>query len=244
MQILTSLEELSGFIQDLDEQPLCLTDTGFLYALAYDDDRLFDKATDVFELFSDHKVEIYANVISRIEFVDLIFRKQVTQGCIELFNTIKHGIRNEPIFNLLKDIRDKDTAARRQNHSYKIDERRLKKLREVIGRHGVDEWQAFCKKYVGSMLVSEWMVTEKELGLNFIEVMEGDVSEHFNSPLKWTDMVELMGTHGLRGPDAMILNLFYMSKFQILITTDGDFETCPSDPWVFSETDKAIFHLK
>ncbi|MBY0384553.1 hypothetical protein K2X05_05290 [bacterium] len=243
MKILTSIEELSELLQDLDETPLCLADTGFLYALAYDDDRLFKNATDIFELLSEHKVELYTNVVSRMEFVDLIFRKQVTQGCIELFNKIKQSTPNESLFKLLKDIRDKDTAARRQHQSYKIDERRIKKLRETIGKYGADEWQSFCTKFIGSMLVSEWAMIEKDLGLNFIEIMEGDISEYFNSPLRWIDMVELMGKHGLRGPDAMILNLFAKSKFQVLVTADSDFQTCFTDSFTFPRADKAIYCL-
>lgn len=33
-----------------------------------------------------------------------------------------------------------------------------------------------------------------------------------------------MATHGQRGPDAMIVNLFDKSKFPLLITSDSDLE--------------------
>jgi hypothetical protein len=56
-------------------------------------------------------------------------------------------------------------------------------------------------------------------------------------------MVEVMGEYGLRGPDAMIVNLFSKSSFQILITADSDFESCLSDPLI-SSSDKAIFLLQ
>lgn len=83
---------------------------------------------------------------------------------------------------------------------------------------------------------------EEELALNFVEVMEGAESELFHSPLRWADMVALMGAHGLRGPDAMIANLFRKSKFSVLITTDGDFESfLPSLP--ASAGNQAIFLL-
>jgi len=98
------------------------------------------------------------------------------------------------------------------------------------------------QKYVGSLLVNEWNLLEEDLGLNFVEIMEGDVSELFESPLRWADMVRLMGEQGLRGPDVMIANLFSRSKFQILITTDGDFESCLSTPLIGS--DKAILLLE
>lgn len=244
MKVLRSLEDLARHFDGLGEQPQCLADTGFLYALAYDDDRLFGQANDLLDLLSDRGASLYANVISRMEFVDLIFRKQVTQGCIQLFSTLKRESQGEPIFNLLKDLRDQDTAARRQRQSYKIDERRLKKLRQNVDQaYGIDDWKDFCKKFVGSMLVNEWTMIEEDLGLNFVEIMEGNVSELFESPLHWADMVQLMGGHGLRGPDAMIVNLFSKSKLPVLITTDGDFESCFSDPVVSEPSNKVIFLL-
>lgn len=244
MKVLRSLEDLSRHFDDLGERPKCLADTGFLYALAYDDDRFFNQANDLLDLLSDRRASLYANVISRMEFVDLIFRKQVTQGCIQLFSTLKREPQNEPIFNLLKDIRDQDTAARRQNQSYKIDERRLKKLRQNVGQaYGVGDWKEFCKKFVGSMLVNEWTMIEEDLGLNFIEILEGNLSDLFDLPLRWTDMVQLMGDRGLRGPDAMIENLFSKSKLPVLITTDSDFESCLSVPLLPGSPDKAIFLL-
>lgn len=243
MQILRDPEFLSKYFHSLEVQPKCLVDTGFLYALAYADDRLFEQVNDLLDLLSDYGVTFYINVISRMEFVDLLFRKQVTQGCIELFNNIKHNAQYKDIFNLLKDIRDKDTAARRKSQSYKLDEYRLKRLRENIKYvHEIGGWEDFCQKYVGSMLQNEWMMIEEDLGLNFIEVMEGSVSDEITSPLRWKDMVNLMGEHGLRGPDAMILNLFMQSKFEILITTDSDFKLC-LDNQFFTSRNKAVYLL-
>lgn len=243
MQVLRGLDDLSRYLQSYGDQPKCFADTGFLYALAYDDDRLFHQANDVLDLLSERDASLYANVISRMEFIDLIFRKQVTQGCIQLFGSLDRESYGEPIYALLKDIRDKDTAARRQNQSYKIDERRLKKLRQNVEHaYGIEDWKDFCKKYVGSMLVNEWALLEEDFGLNFIEVMENAASDLFDSPLRWTDMVRLMGEQGLRGPDAMIANLFAKSKFPILITTDSDFEACLSAP--LTESNKAIFLLQ
>lgn len=108
MKVVISQEELAGLLRDLNQPPQCLADTGFLYALAYVDDRLFNPANDLLDTLSDYKAELYVNVVSRMEFVDLIFRKQVTRGCIELFNTVKHNDHSDSMFNLLKDIRDKE----------------------------------------------------------------------------------------------------------------------------------------
>ncbi len=48
-------------------------------------DRLHSQDSEIFDLLAEREVGIFANVISRLEFVDLIFRKQVTLGAIQLY---------------------------------------------------------------------------------------------------------------------------------------------------------------
>jgi hypothetical protein len=176
-----------------------------------------------------------------MEFVDLILRKQITKGCIKLFEKIERGVHNQELFNLLKNIRDNNTAAERNKESFKIGEGQIKKLRKLIvdSTAGTD-WKNFCAEYTHSVLVPEWKLLEDELGLNFIEILEGETSELFKEPLRWSDMVQIMGQHGMRGPDAMIMNLFQKSSFPLLITGDSDFENCFEDSKTLS---KAVFIL-
>lgn len=244
MNVLKGVEKLSLYLEKHDCQMGCFADTGFLYAVSYQDDRLYDVASQVHDLLAERKIPIHANVITRMEFVDLIFRKQITFGAMQLFDSVKAGPVPRSLFNLLKDIRDKNTASQKEKKSYKIDEHRLKRLRKELEQAlEIMSWKKFCKTYAGKMLVSEWTLLEQELGLNFVEVMEGGVSDEIESPLLWKDMVEVMGEYGLRGPDAMIVNLFSKSKFPVLITADSDFESCLSDPLV-SASDKTIFLLE
>lgn len=244
MNVLKGVEKFSRYLEKHDCRTGCFADTGFLYAVSYQDDRLHDIASQVHDVLAECKIPIHTNVISRMEFVDLIFRKQVTLGAIQLFDSVNAGSIPKSLFNTLKDIRDKDTASKKEKKSYKVDEFRLKKIRKELEQAlDVMSWREFCKTFVGKMLVSEWTLLEQELGLNFIEVMEGGVSDEITSPLLWEDMVEVMGEYGLRGPDAMIVNLFSKSDFPVLITADRDFESCLSDPLI-SASDKTIFLLE
>lgn len=230
MQIIRRMESLKKILENNDVETGCLADTGFLYALSYEDDRLFEVANDVHDLLVEYKVPIYSNVISRMEWIDLIFRKQVTLGCIQAFEMATNHSYHKPIYNTLKDIRDKNTAAKKNNESYKVDEGRLKKLRKnLISEYGITDWTDFCSQYVGQKLTNEWESIEQDFGLNFIEIMEGQVSDMFDSELKWKDMVEIIGKQGFRGPDAMIVNCFYRSRLELLITSDSDFEYCLTD---------------
>lgn len=244
MQILRNLKELKDFLGGEPIQRGCLADTGFLYALAYDDDRLFNTANDVFDLIGSLNTPLYANVISRLEFVDLIFRKQITDGAIQIFETMKLNTVHKDLWSFLRNIRDQNTAHKKLNMSYKVDEGRLKRLRYQLEEAASPiKWREFCKLYSGTKLFNEWRMIEEDLGLNFIEILEGHASEHFHTPLLWSDMVNVMGEQGLRGPDAMIVNLFSKSKFPLLITSDTDFENCFTNQ-LDLHSDKAIYILQ
>lgn len=242
MRILRTSDELSEYLNANDCKAGCFADTGFLYGAAFKDDRLFGKASDAVELIAEREIPLYANVISRMEFIDLILRKQLTAGCVELLGRLEQNDENEKLFNLLKNIRDNQTAAKRNKESYKISENHLKKLRGIIKQFGSEyDWNRFCAEYADRLLFNEWKMLEEDLGLNFVEVLDGGTSEFFKEPLRWNDMVQIMGKHGMRGPDAMIANLFLKSRFQLLITGDSDFETVLEDSP--DANDKAVFIL-
>jgi len=243
MKFLRTLTELTAFLEQHRLELGCLADTSFLYALSYQDDRLYSRANDVSDILAETNIPIYTNVIGRVEFIDLIFRKQITFGAIELFATLSTNSTHRDVYNLLKNIRDQDTAHRRDCQSFKISEGRLKDLRTAIENAvGPLNWRQFCGQYAGSKLFSEWQIIEQELGLNFIEILEGQVAPFFKEPVTWSDMVQVMSDQGIRAPDAMIANLFAKSKFKLLVTGDKDFEACFSNS-LHTQEDQAILFL-
>lgn len=242
MIFLKSANDLARYLSGVNNTEGHLADTGFLYALAFDDDRLHTSAHITLEALSEVDIPLYANVVSRMEFVDLIFRKLVTYGVAQVYENMNSNSNHKKLWNLFKNIRDQITA--NSGTSYKVDESRLKKIRfELEQANGPLGWKSFCQTYVDDKLYNEWVFLEEDLGLNFIEIMEGNISDKFVEPLRWADMVKVMGKQGLRGPDAMIANLFAKSKFPLLITTDSDFEKCFSDP-IDNIENKAIFLLQ
>jgi hypothetical protein len=145
MQVLTKADQLAKHLAGHGCEPGCLADTGFLYAASYMDDRVYNLAVEVFEVLAEFDIPIYANVISRMEFIDLIFRKQVTLGAVQMFHGITPANVNSRLFNLLKNIRDQDVAHKRKNQSYKISDRRLKDLKdELETAAGSEAWTKFC----------------------------------------------------------------------------------------------------
>jgi hypothetical protein len=82
MKVLKGVEKLSSYLEKHDCRIGCFADTGFLYAVSYQDDRLYNVASQVHDILAEREIAIYTNVISRMEFVDLIFRKQVDRESI------------------------------------------------------------------------------------------------------------------------------------------------------------------
>lgn len=242
MNVLRTGDELSNFLRLKSSKAGCLADTNFLFGLAYKDDRLFERANDIHDLLAEYNIPIYANVTSRIELIDLIFRKQVTDGCVQLFNSASPYSHEKTIYKTLKHIRDKVTAGNKKGEIFKVNEWQLKQLRKLIASdYGIKDWKHFCSRYVGEMLFNEWVTVEEELGLNFVEIMQDDISDLFDTHVTWPDLVRIMGEQGLRGPDAMIVNLFSNSKFPLLISGDSDFETFSAD--ILLNSNKVVFIL-
>lgn len=236
--------EIERYLESEPCEAGILADTAFLYALSDTDDRLYKSALDVYEPLENRGVAIFANVISRMEFVDLLFRKQITGGAIEIFKSLDPAVASKNIFNFFKSIRDEDTAHRNDGQSYKIPEGKLKKLREHLESEASSmDWKEFCQKYTGAKFHNDWSVYEQELGLNFVEVLEGQTSDIIASPLFWADMVQVMGEQGIRGPDAMIANLFLKSRFPLLITADKDIARAFDDESPEHES-KTILYLE
>lgn len=240
MQVLRGIDSLRKFLSD--SRSGILADTGFLYAAADTDDRLNDKALEVYELLEEFEIPVYVNVISRMEFADLVFRKQLTIGAIETYEKMS-GDQTRSLFNFLKSVRDENTAQLRSGQSYKIAEGKIKKLRAHFEELDGAAWRIFCQQYAGEKLSNEWKILEEEFGMEFIEVMEGQTSDVIEKPLYWSDMIQVMGREGLRGPDAMITNLFLKSGLPLLITTDEDIikSFADDDP---EHANKSVFHLK
>jgi len=225
MEILRGIEQLKNFMSRIDCREGCLADTGFLYGASYTEDRLYQQALEVFLILEEAKIPIHINVVGRMEFVDLVFRKQLTTGAISVFQSLNAKTADKSLFDFLKKIRDDDSASKKKRQSYKIGEKQLKKLRLKFEESGDPQaWKIFCSTYVGKMLINEWEMLEDELGLHFIEVLSGQTSFLVKQPLYWRDMVQAMGDLGVRSPDAMVINLFNSSALSLLITADKDFE--------------------
>lgn len=242
MEILRGIGQLKQYMKKTDCSIGCLADTGFLYGVSDMDDRVYMQALEVFEAFEEQDIPLYTNVIGRTEFVDLVFRKQLTIGAVKLFESMTPQTAHRSLYDFLKKIRDESTTAKRNKQSYKIGENQLKKLRSKIeDSAGPAGWKTFCLKYAGQMLLNEWKILEEELGLYFIEALEGQTTELIPRPLHWSDMVQTMGELGIRGPDAMIINFFKSCALPLIITTDKDFNFADIDDGLLPQ--KAVLIL-
>jgi hypothetical protein len=94
-------------------------------------------------------------------------------------------------------------------------------MAKIIGKEK-DLWTELCEDRIGTKLVDIWDETESALGLNFLSLRKEDQDLHLNQKPEWEGVTELISKHGLSSSDAMILNMFLSSKFEVIASSDSD----------------------
>ena len=83
-------------------------------------------------------------------------------------------------------------------------------------------WEAFLNQYIDDKLFAAWDDVVEAFGLNFLSLRQEDKDSFISIPPEWDQTVKLMSEEGLSSSDAMIVNMFYSSKFEGLLSSDAD----------------------
>lgn len=83
-------------------------------------------------------------------------------------------------------------------------------------------WLELCSEKISDKLGKIWINTQDSLGLNFLSLREDDQKNHLNEKPDWLNVTRLMGDYGVSSSDAMILNMFFVSKFSAIASSDRD----------------------
>lgn len=227
MRLISDVSEFKSFVESSEKVARgCVVDTSVLFAVTYES-KSHLAATEAMEFLAEKSVPLISNVTTRSEFLDVIIRRQLTCGVIEFFNRYGKTIDSSTrLFKILKSVRDKESENESQGDVYVLEPTRLKEIRRLLSDDGnrVSRWLQFCAHYLSPRLQDEWELLEDEYGLTFLEVLEGEINDYFPKGLLWKDLVKLAGRSGLRSSDAMILNFFGSSVFEVLVTRDHDFK--------------------
>jgi predicted nucleic acid-binding protein len=202
----------------------CLVDTNFLVALTYEPHVFNEHTVAAYDTLADCKVPIYVGLPSRSELLDVQRRIIITEALMDM---IAPGSKWKISKETTKTIRAQKTWVDTQATGDKLPilpDSRIKSCKEIFlpkNHSGQSGWLEICKHFL-SDLRSTWAEAEKKLGLRYIGVREAEESKLFKKKLEWENLYRLSAKTCMASQDAMLLNLFDCSIFQILISTDYD----------------------
>ncbi len=202
----------------------CLVDNSILFALSYPLDTFNEEAEKAFNILSKNSIPAFTNVNIRTEFIELHRRVAIPEALIDLLEDSEKLLDTE-LAQQLKSLRTSYRKAQKEEKSYKLDDRSIKKYRNLLKKYELGEkdgWEQFCEDYLTGAVQSIWDTTVKQWNLNFISLRATEKHPLIKEDVTWENMVKLVERFGLGSMDAMILNLFRCSTLSVLLTADED----------------------
>ena len=200
-----------------------------LFSVGYPLDLFNEEAEAAFSVLIDQQVPIFSNLNVRLEYLEL-HRRVLIPECLIDFLKDREDVLDSVVSLRLKSLRTRyRTAHDNGSGQFKLSDKEIKELRTVLSSYrsgDKDAWELFCQDYLQGKIEVVWDQIVEQLGLNFIGLRTHEESSALVEPFSWSAATRLMGQFGIGSVDAMILELFLSSQFQILLTSDRDMAYC------------------
>lgn len=206
-----------------------LIDTNILVAATYDLDKYNEIAVNFIDSLADREIPLYCNVNIRSEFLEIHRRIVISESLLDFEEKCDKAKLPSELASELTSYRNSYERKRKNKPDEpprKLSESEIKTFKimmvNVHGNRGDDLWNEFCDNNIGTKIIELWEETEKDFGLNFLSLRKEDQELHLNQKPEWEDVVKLMTNPALSSADAMIVNMFFVSKFEVIASSDVD----------------------
>jgi predicted nucleic acid-binding protein len=222
----------------IDERPNLklgmMIDTNLLVAATYDFDENNEKTKEFLELIFENEIPLYCNVNVKAEFLEIHRRIIFTEAIIDFAQAIDIVKLPPSLASKITSLKTRVMKLEKRNKEEKIDPPKVLRLSEaeikdfkleivrVSNSAGENLWYELCESRVGDKISTLWEDSKDEYGLNFIGTRQDDQDKHLKFEPDWSNATDLMERQGLSSADAMIVNMFLASKFDVLITSDNE----------------------
>lgn len=224
-----TFSELQTFIAANPAAKLgCLMDTSILFSASYDLDLFNAEAARAVDVLADLGVPIYTTYNVRSEFLELHRRIIIPECLADLLEDVGKELRPELVAKLTS-MRTQMRKATADGKPYKLSEQQIKIFRAALATYRLGEqdgWEAFCQNYLSEKIERVWDAAVEQLGLNFIGLRAEEDNAVLLGQPSWKGTTALVGRFGIGSVDALILDLFFNSKFLFLVTSDRDMAYC------------------
>lgn len=218
----------SDFLKTLGKQDTLknglVVDTNVLISATYDSDKFFDPTQQFLSLVAENKIPLFCNVNVRSEFLEIHRRIIFSEALFDFIDSVDKSMLPVTLSSqLAKWSKNNKTRVSSGKSPLRLSEADLKSVKlEIIkiSDGNKDLWSALCENRIGNKLSYLWEQTVDELGLNFLTTRKEDQGEYLNKHPEWEDTIKLIEQQGLSSSDAMILNMFFSSKFDAIVTSD------------------------
>lgn len=228
-----SLWGYSDFLSLLNSRPKIkdgiVVDTNVLISATYDGDAFNEQTNDLLDLITENRVPLFYNVNVKSEFLEIQRRISFTLGLLSFEAETKSATLPPELARRLGTIRSNQT--KRENtgrNNLRLGEAEIKEFKSLMICEELPSgnlWRAFCRQYIGNELLESWNDLVEKFGLNPLSLRTEDQDKHIQNPPSWEDAIELMSSEGLSSSDAMIVNMFQASNFEVILSSDADVGT-------------------
>lgn len=205
-----------------------LIDTNILVAATYELDKFHEPAMDLIDALIGRSIPLFCNVNIRAEFLDIHRRIIFSEGIIGFERVCEKALLPPDLAGDLSTYRrryEQHEKNKPEHPPLRLNDFEIKNFRgkmlQVRGAN-TDLWSELIVHQVSTKISDIWKKTEDRLGLNFLSLRKEDQERHLNRKPDWDDVEKLMSNPGLSSSDAMIVNMFFASKFEVIASSDAD----------------------
>lgn len=211
-----------------------MIDTNLLIAATYEFDENYEKTKELLELIFENQIPLYCNVNVKAEFLEIHRRIIFTETIIDFAQAVDITKLPPTLASKTTTLKNRVIKNEKKNKDKKQDPPKVIRLSEaeikdfklemlrVSNTSNENLWYELCETLVGDKISTLWEETKEEFGLNFISTRKEDQDKHLKFEPDWNKATDLMEKQGLSSADAMIVNMFFSSKFDVLITSDNE----------------------
>ncbi len=211
-----------------------MIDTNLLIAATYEFDENYEKTKEFLELIFENQLPLYCNVNVKAEFLEIHRRIIFTEAIIDFAQAVEITKLPNTLASKTTTLKNRVIKIERKNKDEKLDPPKVIRLSEaeikdfklemmrISNTSNENLWYELCESRVGDKISTLWEETKEEFGLNFIGTRKEDQDNHLKFEPDWNKATDLMEKQGLSSADAMIVNMFLSSKFDVLITSDNE----------------------
>ena len=204
--------------------PGVILDTNILISLSYEIKSNHEEVTEFFDSIDRYKLQYFATVNTKSEFLDFHRRLLATENLRDLIDPHSRWKIPSRAKAQIQVQSGQLTRREQQGGDPIFTDTQIKMIKAAFsaGQHsGQMGWLALCERILANRLQEiEQLLLEYDV--TYLSQHEEEQAGLFRAPIEWRSAQKISERTCLGLSDAMILNAFHCSRFPFIISSDFD----------------------